>query len=236
MDPVVALSIWAIVAIVAAWVSGDAARRGRNWFAWSVLVAATGLIGALAWIVARRQSPVVVPRLGALRGAAIRLTAIPLMLLSFIVTTFVVTFLFQTARVEGRAMEPTLADQDRLIVNKFVYRRSAPRRGDIVMLYYPNKPEKQFVKRVVGEENDMVHIVDGTVYVNDVRLNDSYVAPEYRDHNGWGPEVVPEGYYFVMGDWRNNSSDSRHWGFVPKKYIVGRVQWRWWPFRTARSF
>ncbi len=236
MNPFVALLTWFVVALIGAWVAGDAARRGRNWFAWAVLVAATGLVGALVWLVVRRRSPVVVERLGWRRGLATRLTAIPLMLLSFIVTVFIVTFLFQVARVQGRAMEPTLADQDRLIVNKFVYRHGDPRRGDIVMLHYPNKPEKQFVKRVIGEENDLVRIDDGRGYVNDVRVNDSFVAAEYRSHDDWGPEVVPEGYYFVMDDCRNNSSDSRHWGWVPKKYIVGRVQYRWWPLSAARGF
>ncbi len=236
MDPIVALLFWLVVAVIVGWVAGDAARRGRNWFAWAVLAAATGLIGALVWLVVRRRSPVVLEQLGPGRGLAIRLTAIPLMILSFIVTTFIVTFLFQVARVEGRAMEPTLRDQDRVIVNKFAYRSGEPQVGDIVMLYYPNRPEKTFVKRVVGAENDEVRIIGGRVYRNGVVTTDAFVAPEYRDHNDWGPEVIPEGYYFVMGDRRNNGSDSRHWGFVPKKYIIGRVQYRWWPLGTARAF
>lgn len=150
--------------------------------------------------------------------------------------TLIVTFGFQVARVEGQSMAPTLADQDRLIVNKFAYRIGDPRRGDIVMLYYPVNPEKSFVKRVIAEENDVVRIVDGRVYVNDVPLRDDYVPPEFRSHDDFGPLVVQEGYYFVMGDHRNNSSDSRHWGLVPKKYIIGRVQVRWWPVPHARLF
>jgi signal peptidase I len=148
----------------------------------------------------------------------------------------IVTFGFQVARVEGQSMAPTLEDQDRLIVNKLAYRIGDPRRGDIVMLYYPLSPDKSFVKRVIAEENDSVHIVDGRVYVNDVPLGDDYVPPEFRSHDDWGPQVIPEGYYFVMGDHRNNSSDSRHWGMVPKKYIIGRVQLRWWPVPAARVF
>jgi signal peptidase I len=150
--------------------------------------------------------------------------------------TLIVTFGFQVARVEGQSMAPTLADQDRLIVNKLAYRLADPRRGDIVMLYYPINPEKSFVKRVIAEENDVVRIVDGRVYVNDVPLRDDYVPPEYRSHDDFGPQVIPEGYYFVMGDHRNNSSDSRHWGMVPKKYIIGKVQVRWWPVPQARVF
>jgi signal peptidase I len=148
----------------------------------------------------------------------------------------IVTFGFQVARVEGQSMAPTLEDQDRLIVNKLVYRIGDPRRGDIVMLYYPLNPDKSFVKRVIAEEGDTVRIVDGRVYVNDVPLHDDYVPAEYRSHDEWGPQVIPEGYDFVMGDHRNNSSDSRHWGMVPKKYIIGKVQLRWWPVPTARLF
>ncbi len=150
--------------------------------------------------------------------------------------TLIVTFGFQVARVEGLSMAPTLADQDRLIVNKFAYRMGAPRRGDIVMLYYPLNPDKSFVKRVIAEEGDTVRIVDGRVFVNDVPMQDDFVPPEYKSHDDFGPTVIPEGYYFVMGDHRNNSSDSRHWGFVPKKYIIGKVQLRWWPIPTAHMF
>ncbi len=150
--------------------------------------------------------------------------------------TLIVTFGFQVARVEGLSMAPTLADQDRLIVNKLRYRLTSPQRGDIVMLYYPVNPDKSFVKRVIAEEGDTVRIVDGRVYVNDVPMLDDFVPTEYRSHDDWGPQVVPEGYYYVMGDHRNNSLDSRHWGFVPKKYIIGKVQVRWWPVPSARVF
>src|SRR5262245_9987825 len=151
--------------------------------------------------------------------------------------TLIVTFGFQVARVEGQSMAPTLADQDRLIVNKAAYRFfEEPQIGDIVMLYYPLNPEKSFVKRVIAKEGDQVRIVDGRVYRNDVLINDDYVPSEFRSHDDWGPEVVPEGQYFVMGDHRNNSSDSRHWKWVPKKYIIGKVQLRWWPLPHARLF
>jgi signal peptidase I len=148
----------------------------------------------------------------------------------------IVTFGFQVARVDGLSMAPTLADHDRLIVNKLVYRLGNPQPGDIVMLNYPADPDKMFVKRVVAREGDWVRIVDGRVFVNDVPMLDDYVPEEYRSHEDWGPEQVQQGYYFVMGDHRNNSSDSRHWGPVPKKYIVGKVKVRWWPVQDIKIF
>src|SRR4029077_11287703 len=150
--------------------------------------------------------------------------------------TLIVTFGFQVARVDGLSMAPTLEDHDRLIVNKLVYELGDPRPGDIVMLYYPLNPEKMFVKRVIAKEGDTVRIMDGHVYVNDLPLHDDYVPAEFRSHDDYGPEVVKQGYYFVMGDHRNNSSDSRHWGPVPKKYIVGKVKVRWWPLQDAKIF
>lgn len=152
--------------------------------------------------------------------------------------TLIVTFGFQVARVEGESMAPTLEDQDRLIVNKLGYRlpNHGPRVGDIVMLLYPNDPDKSFVKRVVAEPGDTIRSVNGHLYRNEVPLPDEFIPEEYRSYDTWGPEILRDGHYFVMGDHRNNSSDSRTWGFVPKKYIIGRVQLRWWPLTEARLF
>jgi signal peptidase I len=162
--------------------------------------------------------------------------AVQTLLSAAVYATLIVTFGVQVARVDGLSMAPTLEDHDRLIVNKLVYELGEPRPGDIVMLYYPLNPEKMFVKRVIAKEGDTVRIVDGRVYVNDIPLHDEYVPVEFRSHDDWGPQVIQQGYYFVMGDHRNNSSDSRHWGPVPKKYIVGKVKVRWWPLQDARIF
>jgi signal peptidase I len=150
--------------------------------------------------------------------------------------TLLVTFVFQVARVEGHSMAPTLFDQDRLIVNKLAYQFDTPQVGDIVMLYAPANPDLALVKRVMAEDGDQVRVVNGIVYRNDVRMDDSFVLPNYRSHEDWGPEIVPEGYYFVLGDHRNSSSDSRQWGYVPRRYIVGKVQLRWWPLPSGRLF
>jgi len=149
---------------------------------------------------------------------------------------FAAMFMFRGARIQGRAMEPTLADQERVFVNRFAYETDAPQRGDIVMLQYPLDPSKMFVKRVIAVGGDQLRIADGQVYVNNVLRDDAFIPPENRSHDNWGPQSIPADSFFVMGDRRNNSSDSRHWGFVPRKHILGRVQYRWWPIGTARGF
>lgn len=141
---------------------------------------------------------------------------------------------FQVA--QGQSMAPTLDNQDRLIVNRLAYATSSPQRGDVVMLRYPRDQRKMFVKRIIAVGGDSLRIEDGRVYVNDGPLEDGYVALSGRSHDNLGTQVIPAEHYFVMGDRRNNSSDSRHWGFVPKRYIIGKVQVRWWPIPTARVF
>ncbi len=150
--------------------------------------------------------------------------------------TLIVTFGFQVARVEGQSMVPTLEDQDRLIVNKLAYQLHDPEIGDIVMLHYPEDPSKSFVKRVIGKEDDRLYSVGGKVYRNDILLDDEFIPMEFRSQDNWDPVVVRRGYYYVMGDHRSNSSDSRSWGQVPKKYIIGKVQIRWWPLNHAKIF
>ncbi len=151
--------------------------------------------------------------------------------------TLIVTFGFQVARVDGLSMAPTLEDHDRLIVNKLVYELGDPQarrhRHALLPARIPTRCSSSGSSR---SEGDIVRIVDGHVYVNDIPLHDDYVPDEFRSHDDWGPTVIQQGYYFVMGDHRNNSSDSRHWGQVPKKYIVGKVKVRWWPLQQARLF
>jgi signal peptidase I len=151
-------------------------------------------------------------------------------------TIVIAALQFQVARVDGVSMAPTLANEDRLIVNRWTYVLSEPRSGDIVALRYPRSPEKLFVKRVIAAAGDVVRIVAGKVYVNDQLLQDDYVAPEFRDQSNWGPQTIPSGEYFVMGDHRNRSSDSRQWGLVPKRLILGRIEARVWPMQYVRIF
>jgi signal peptidase I len=150
--------------------------------------------------------------------------------------TLIVTFGFQVARVEGRSMEPTLHDQDRLVVNKLAYQVHDPEVGDVVMLLHPNNPGQSLVKRVVAAPGDTVAFREGVVVRNGVAADEDFVAVDLRSFEDRAPIVIPDGFYFVLGDHRNNSSDSRAFGPVPKKYILGRIQIRWWPFADARSF
>jgi signal peptidase I len=221
-----------VVIVAAIWTALDAARRGQNWFAWSVAVAATG-VAFPAWLVARRRFERADGRRSGAFGAGLVAGILFIVALDFLLMWTVTAFLFQHARVEGMAMSPTLNDQDKLIVDKSVYRVRVPRRGDVVMLYYPLNPAKMFVKRVIAEEGDQVMISDGLVFTNNVQVDERYVTADHRSHERWGPAVVPQGYCFVMGDHRNNSSDSRHWGFVPRKYIIGKVVYRWWPLGAS---
>ena len=235
---VVALTlVFIVVAVVmTGWVANDARQRGRRWLLWGIATSFFGGFALAAWLVARRRTSVVREDQVASETAQMYLAALCLVLFQLSAGTSLRTFWYQVARVEGQAMAPTIKDQDRLVVDKWRYRTERPGVGDVVMLLYPLRPEKSFVKRVIGQQGDLVCIVDGTVFRNDVPIDDSYVPAEYRSHDDWGPQIVPEGYYFVMGDHRNNSSDSRQWGFVPAKYIIGRVRLRWWPLSTARLF
>jgi signal peptidase I len=153
-----------------------------------------------------------------------------------IYATVIMTFGFQVARVEGRSMEPTLEDQDRLVVNKLAYHLHDPQVGDIVMLLHPANPRQTLVKRVVAEPGDTVAFRDGHVLRNGAIAAEDFIPAVLRSHETLGAVVVPEGYYFVLGDHRNDSSDSRVFGPVPMKYILGRIQVRWWPFASARHF
>src|SRR5689334_510390 len=135
-------------------------------------------------------------------------------------------------------MQLPLENSERLVVYTLTYRFRPPRGNDIVMLYYPLAPDNWpfLVRRIIGELGEEISSIDGRVYLNGSVLHDDYVSPRLRIHEDFGPLRVKQGYYFVMGDHRNDSSDSRTWGEVPAKYIVGRVQLRWWPFTSSRLF
>jgi len=140
-----------------------------------------------------------------------------------------VVFVVQPVKVEGTSMQPYLFDQERIFVNKFVYRISPIERGDIVVFWYPKDPEKSFIKRVIGLPGEIVEINNGIVSVNGKILSEPYVPAEYFDPTSYESVFVPDQHYFVLGDHRNSSSDSRVWGMVPHRNIFGKALLRYWP-------
>ncbi len=142
---------------------------------------------------------------------------------------FLITFVAQAFRVQGTSMLPLLEDGERIIVNKFIYRFHSIERGDVVVFWYPRDPAVSFIKRVVGLPGDTVEIRSGQLFVNGQSVREDYLAPRFRDDDSFSPTVVHKGYYFVLGDHRNSSNDSRSWGEVPEKYIYGRAVYRFWP-------
>jgi signal peptidase I len=142
---------------------------------------------------------------------------------------FLITFVAQAFRVQGTSMLPLLADSERIIVNKFVYRFQPIDRGDVVVFWYPKDPSVSFIKRVVGVPGDTVELRRGALYVNGRRVEESYVRAQFNDSESYEAVQVPKGYYYVLGDHRNSSNDSRNWGEVPEKYIYGKAVFRFWP-------
>jgi signal peptidase I len=135
----------------------------------------------------------------------------------------------QAFRVQGTSMLPLLADGERIVVSKFLYRFWPIERGDVVVFWYPREPSVSFIKRVVGLPGDVVELRRGRLYVNDRLVPEPYLRPEYRDQDSYPPSEVKKGYYFVLGDHRSSSNDSRAWGEVPEKYIYGKAVFRFWP-------
>ena len=143
---------------------------------------------------------------------------------------FVVRLAFQNFRIEGHSMETNLHNGQFLIVNKLVYYLHPPERGDVVVFHSPETPEKDFIKRVVGLPGEEVEIVEGRAFINDVPLHETYVSNV--GSRSWGPEVVGDFEYFVLGDSRSHSSDSRSWGMLDGNAIIGKAWFSYWPLQN----
>jgi len=141
----------------------------------------------------------------------------------------IIVFLYQPVKVEGTSMAPLLSDQERIFINKFVYRFEPIQRGDVVVFWYPLDRSKSFIKRVIGLPGETVEIRQGVVYVNGKAVAEPYVPQKYEDLSDFGPVRVPKDSYFVMGDHRVSSNDSRVFGPVASRYIYGRAAFAYWP-------
>ncbi|HKV06175.1 MAG TPA: signal peptidase I [Candidatus Acidoferrales bacterium] len=141
----------------------------------------------------------------------------------------IMIFLYQPVKVEGTSMNPLLSDQERIFINKFVYRFEPIERGDVVVFWYPLDRSKSFIKRVVGLPGESIEIRAGHVYVNGQELLDQYVPSSYLDGSTFAPRRIPQDEFFVMGDHRDSSNDSRVFGPVPRHYIYGKAVFAYWP-------
>jgi signal peptidase I len=149
---------------------------------------------------------------------------------AFAIAIFIVVFVVQPVKVEGTSMQPHLVDQERIFVNRFIYKFSDIHRNDVVVFWYPKDRTKSFIKRIIGVPGDAVEIRADSVYVNGTRLDEPYLKPEFRDYKSFQKVIVPPGQYFVLGDHRNSSNDSRNWGFVARRLIYGKAVFSYWPF------
>ncbi|HUS08580.1 MAG TPA: signal peptidase I [Bryobacteraceae bacterium] len=151
--------------------------------------------------------------------------------ISVVLAVLVILFLYQPVKVEGTSMMPALLDQERIFINKFVYRLGIGEieRGDMVVFWFPQDNTKSYIKRVIGVPGDTVEVDNGTVIINGQRLEEAYVIDEYRDRQSMAPFKIQPQEYFVLGDHRSSSNDSRAWGTVPRRYIYGKAVFVYWP-------
>jgi signal peptidase I len=151
---------------------------------------------------------------------------------SIVLAVVVIVFIYQPVKVEGTSMMPGLTNEERIFINKYTYQLGTDsiEREDLVVFHYPYDPSQSYIKRIIGLPGDTVEIKDGIVYVNGKKLDEPYVPDDYRDRDRsvrqW---VVPPGKYFVLGDHRNSSNDSRVWGFVSRPAIYGKAVFVYWP-------
>lgn len=153
------------------------------------------------------------------------------LLLSVVIAIVAILFLYQPVKVEGTSMMPTLVDQERIFINKFIYRFGFGEieRGDMIVFWSPPDPSKSYIKRVIGLPGDVVRIDRGIVYVNRRSIDEGYVPEEYRDLQSMAATIVPADHYFVLGDHRSSSNDSRAWGSVARDMIYGKAVFVYWP-------
>lgn len=153
------------------------------------------------------------------------------LVLATLVCLLTVVFLVQPYRVDGSSMHPSLEDSQRIFINKAVYKIRSIERGEVVIFLSPRNPQKRFIKRIIGLPGDTVYIESGIVFVNGQRLHEPYLPDDYHPHGNMAPLTMSGGEYFVLGDNRPQSNDSRYWGAVPEDHILGKAFYRYWPPR-----
>jgi len=141
----------------------------------------------------------------------------------------IIVFLYQPVKVEGTSMAPLLSDQERIFINKFVYRFEPIERGDVIVFWYPLDHSKSFIKRVIGLPGEIIELRRGRLYIDGKEISEDYVPPSFFDGTSYGPLQIPQSNYFVMGDHRDSANDSRMFGTVSRDYIYGKAVFAYWP-------
>jgi signal peptidase I len=176
-----------------------------------------------------RQAKIAAPPPSASRTLPVLSVWLRDLIISLAISAFIIVFLYQPVKVEGTSMMPSLDDQERIFVNKYVYRLESIQRGDIVVFRYPRDPSKSFIKRVIGLAGDRIRIESGEVFVNGEGLEEDYVPAAYADQRSYPEMIVPPNSYFVLGDHRTMSNDSRDFGPVNVGFIYGKAVFGYWP-------
>src|SRR3954451_16682028 len=151
------------------------------------------------------------------------------LVIALAIAAFIIIFLYQPVKVEGTSMMPGLEDQERIFVNKFVYRWEPIARGDIVVFRYPRDTSKSYIKRVVGVAEDHIRIDNGQLYVNSQVVEEDYVPSDYADARSYPEITLPKNRFFVLGEHRTMSNDSRDFGPVNERFIYGKAVFGYWP-------
>ncbi len=157
--------------------------------------------------------------------------------IAVVICALLITYVIQAFKVQGTSMVPELRNGERILVNKFIYNFRSISRGDVVVFWYTEDPDISFIKRVVALSGDRVEIKRGKLLVNGELVDEPYVKPEHLDRRSFPSQEIRAGHYFVLGDNRRGSNDSRSWGLVPQRYIYGKAFLRIWPpgkFGTIR--
>jgi signal peptidase I len=157
------------------------------------------------------------------------------LILSLVLAFIFVIFIYQPVQVEGTSMLPGLTNHERIFINKFVYRFEPVRRGDIVVFHFPLDPSKSYIKRVIGLPGETVQVRKGHVYIDGRELKEPYVPSGFLDDNSYPPVTLAPDNYYVLGDHRDASNDSREWGPVARRYIYGKAVFVYWPFQEFGS-
>ncbi len=162
------------------------------------------------------------------------------LVIALVLALIIRAFVVQAFKIPSSSMIPTLVVGDRVLVNKFLYKFKEPQRGDILVFKYPDDPKKDFIKRLIAKGGDTVEIRSGNIYINGKKVEEPFTIRKIHYFNNSpyatvGKEVkVPEGSYYVLGDNSSSSKDSRYWGFVPRKNIVGKAFFLYWPLNRIR--